>query len=75
MLPVLTTRARPRGPHQVWTEPGRGDVDLVGALATLQSDFAGWVIVEVDVPEAPTNLESTEISARWVIDHYGDDVF
>jgi inosose dehydratase len=64
-----------RGPHQVWTEPGRGDVDLVGALATLPSDFAGWVIVEVDVPEAPTNLESTEISARWVIDHYGTDVF
>jgi len=33
------------------------------------------VIVEVDVPAAPTNLESTQISARWVIDHYGQDVF
>jgi inosose dehydratase len=64
-----------RGPNQVWTEPGRGDVDLVGALATLPADFAGWVMVEVDVPEAPSNLESTEISARWVIDHYGPDVF
>jgi inosose dehydratase len=64
-----------RGPNQVWTEPGRGDVDLVSALATLPSDFAGWVIVEVDVPEAPSNLESTQISARWVIDHYGQDVF
>ena len=64
-----------RGPHQVWTEPGRGDVDLVGALATLPADFAGWVIVEVDVPAAPSNLESTQISARWVIDHYGADVF
>jgi inosose dehydratase len=31
-----------RGPNQVWTEPGRGDVDLVGALATLPADFAGW---------------------------------
>jgi inosose dehydratase len=64
-----------RGPHQVWTEPGRGDVDLVGALATLPADFAGWVIVEVDVPAAPSNLESTQISARWIIDHYGADVF
>jgi inosose dehydratase len=64
-----------RGPNQVWTEPGRGDVDLVAALATLPADFAGWVIVEVDVPAAPTNLESAQISARWVVDHYGPGVF
>ena len=64
-----------RGPNQVWTEPGRGDVDLVGALATLPVDFTGWVIVEVDVPEAPSNLESTQISARWVLDHCGPDAF
>jgi inosose dehydratase len=64
-----------RGPYQVWTEPGRGDVDLLAAITTLPAGFAGWVIVEVDVPEAPTNLESTEISARWVADHYGSDVF
>lgn len=64
-----------RGPNQVWTEPGRSDVDLVNALARLPSDFAGWVIVEVDVPEAPSSLESTQISARWVIDHYGRDAF
>lgn len=64
-----------RGPHQVWTEPGRGDVDLATALATLPADFAGWVIVEVDVPEAPSNLESAQISAAWVVDHYGPDVF
>ena len=64
-----------RGPHQVWTEPGRGDVDLATALATLPADFAGWVIVEVDVPEAPSNLESAQISAAWVVDHYGLDVF
>jgi len=64
-----------RGPNQVWTEPGRGDVDLVAALATLPADFAGWVIVEVDVPEAPTNLESAQMSAAWVVDHYGPDIF
>ena len=44
------------------------------ALATLPSDFAGWVIVEVDVPRAPSNLESAQISAAWVVDHYGPDV-
>lgn len=59
----------------VWTEPGRGDVDLVRALGTLPDTFTGWVIVEVDVPEAPTNLESTQISAQWVIDHLGADRF
>ena len=59
----------------VWTEPGRGDVDLLAALESLPDGFAGWVMVEVDVPEAPTNLTSTEISAQWVIDHLGADAF
>jgi inosose dehydratase len=59
----------------VWTEPGRGDVDLRAALNTLPESFTGWVMVEVDVPEAPTNLESTEISARWVTENLGQEVF
>jgi inosose dehydratase len=59
----------------VWTEPGRGDVDLLAALETLPSTFPGWVIVEVDVPEAPTNLESTQLSAAWVTEQLGADVF
>jgi len=59
----------------VWTEPGRGDVDLLSAIGTLPDDFAGWLIVEVDVPEAPSNLESTEISGAWVAEHLGADVF
>lgn len=59
----------------VWTEPGRGDVDLLGALATLPESFSGWVMVEVDVPEAPTNLESTQISGKWVSEHLGFDRF
>lgn len=29
------------------------------------------MIVDVDVPEAPMNLESTQILARWIIDRYG----
>lgn len=59
----------------VWTEPGRGDVELLAALKALPPDFDGWVIVEVDVPEAPTNLESTQISANWVSEHLGADAF
>jgi inosose dehydratase len=59
----------------VWTEPGRGDVDLRAALATLPETFTGWVIVEVDVPEAESNLESTRLSAEWVVSHIGSDTF
>jgi inosose dehydratase len=59
----------------VWTEPGQGDIDLLAALDTLPSTFPGWVIVEVDVPEAPTNLESTQLSAAWVTERLGAHAF
>jgi inosose dehydratase len=59
----------------VWTEPGRGDIDLSGALATLPESFSGWIVVEVDVPEAPTNLASTQISAAWIAKQLGPDAF
>ena len=59
----------------VWTEPGRGDIDLLGALAALPESFKGWIVVEVDVPEAPTNLASTQISAAWITGHLGADAF
>jgi inosose dehydratase len=59
----------------VWTEPGRGDIDLDGAVGALPESFAGWIVVEVDVPEAPTNLESTQLSAAWVDKHLGADAF
>jgi hypothetical protein len=55
----------------VWTEPGRGDVDLLAALETLPNTFPGWVVVEVDIPEASTNLESTQLSAAWVTERLG----
>jgi inosose dehydratase len=59
----------------VWTEPGRGDIDLAAALATLPESFSGWIVVEVDVPEAPTNLASTNISAAWIAENLGADAF
>jgi inosose dehydratase len=63
------------GRFTVWTEPGRGDIDLDGAISALPASFAGWIVVEVDVPEAPTNLESTQISAAWIAEHLGADAF
>jgi inosose dehydratase len=59
----------------VWTEPGRGDVDLLAAVRTLPDTFTGWLIVEVDVPEADTNLTSTNLSAQWATTHLGPDMF
>jgi inosose dehydratase len=59
----------------VWTEPGRGDIDLLGALETLPVSFKGWIVVEVDVPEAPTNLASTQISAAWITEHLRANAF
>jgi inosose dehydratase len=72
---VADYRQATRADYTVWTEPGRGDIDLIGAVNTLPDGFDGWIIVEVDVPEAPTNLESTQISGAWVTEHLGADVF
>jgi inosose dehydratase len=59
----------------VWTEPGRGDVDLLAAVRALPDAFRGWLVVEVDVPEADSNLASTELSAQWITDHLRTDAF
>jgi inosose dehydratase len=60
-----------RGGPALWTELGRGDIDLTAALRALPDTFTGWVIVEADVPEAPTNLRSTQLSAQWITTHLG----
>jgi inosose dehydratase len=54
--------------HHVFTEPGRGDLDLVAVLRVL-SRFDGWFVVEVDVPDQPTPAETALVSARWVRRH------
>jgi inosose dehydratase len=52
-----------------FTGPGRGDVDFAAVLRTL-SRFAGWYVVEVDVPDAPagnpTAQETARLAADWV---------
>jgi len=48
----------------VWTEPGRGEVDFAGVLAALPASFAGWIIIEVDIPDLPDRRQSTLFSLR-----------
>jgi inosose dehydratase len=50
----------------LWAEPGRGDLDLHGALAALPADFSGWATIEVDQPDLPTPQESARACADWV---------
>ena len=61
---------RESGAAHIWTEPGRGDVDLDGVLRVL-SDFAGWYVVEVDISDQPTPRECAVVSYRWVGEHFG----
>jgi inosose dehydratase len=53
--------------HHVWTEPGRGDIDFDAVFAALPADYAGWFVIEVDVPDLPTKEESTAETARWIV--------
>ncbi|MGX1669404.1 sugar phosphate isomerase/epimerase family protein [Streptomyces sp. NPDC055400] len=50
----------------LWTEPGRGDLDLTGIVAALPDDFAGCLMVEVDRPALTDPYESAVASARWM---------
>jgi inosose dehydratase len=49
----------------IWTEPGRGDLDLDAVLEVLNR-FDGWYVVEVDVADQPSPQQSAEVSAAWV---------
>ena len=49
----------------LWAEPGRGELDLRGAMEALPDDFSGWAIIEVDKPDLPTPQESARASADW----------
>lgn len=55
----------------VWTELGRGDVDMEGVLRAVPASFVGWYVVEVDVPDTDSKIASTLISADWVREHLG----
>ena len=49
--------------HAVWAEIGEGGVDFAGVFALLDdADFDGWLIVETDVTQKATPLESAVVS-------------
>ncbi len=54
--------------RHLWTEPGRGDVDLTAVIDVLH-DHTGWWVVEVDVPDRTTPARSAALSAAWVAEH------
>lgn len=49
----------------IWTEPGRGSIDLDSVLTALK-DFDGWFIVEVDIADQPTVEQSARLAAQWL---------
>ncbi|MEV0382718.1 sugar phosphate isomerase/epimerase [Nonomuraea sp. NPDC050643] len=59
--------------RHLWTEPGQGDVDLKAALAALPEDFAGWLVIEVDVPDHGTPKDSAALSRQWTLTHLGKE--
>lgn len=51
----------------IWTELGRGCVDFPAVFKILENaGFAGWLIVETDVTQLPTALESAIISREYL---------
>jgi inosose dehydratase len=53
--------------QHVWTEPGRGDVDFDAVFAALPAEFAGWFVVEVDVPNIPDRVESSRVALQAIL--------
>ncbi len=52
----------------LWTEPGRGDIDLSRVLAALDG-FSGWWVMDVDIADQPTPQDTARVCARWAEKH------
>jgi inosose dehydratase len=53
--------------HGIWTELGQGCVDFPTVFQILEeAGFGGWLIVETDVTQLPTALESAVVSRRYL---------
>lgn len=52
----------------IFTELGDGCVDLARLLSILGEPFDGWLVVETDVPRAPTAAESASRSLSYLRD-------
>lgn len=57
------------GARHIWTEPGRGIINFDAVFAALPADFDGWFVVEVDVPNLPTALESSRACYDFIAAH------
>lgn len=55
--------------RHVWTEPGRGDVDLDAVIAALPEGFDGWAVLEVDVPNLPNRVDSARAGLAYLRAH------
>lgn len=53
--------------RHVWTEPGAGDIDLLGVIDALAEKFDGWFVIEVDVPDRKSKEDSSAQSANWAV--------
>lgn len=56
---------RDAGAAAIWTEPGRGTIDLDAALAAIPA-FDGWFVVEVDIADQPTVEDTARVAAEWL---------
>ena len=51
----------------IWTELGQGAVDFPAVFQILQdANFSGWIIVETDVTQLATPLDSALVSRRYL---------
>jgi len=51
----------------IWTELGQGAIDFPAIFQLLEeAGFAGWIIVETDVTQLPTALESAIVSRTYL---------
>jgi inosose dehydratase len=53
--------------HGIFTELGQGFVDFPALVDLLRTNgFTGWIVVETDVTQLPTALESATISRDYL---------
>ncbi len=53
--------------HGIWTELGQGSLDFPALFQILESaGFSGWIIVETDVTQLATPLESAVVSRQYL---------
>lgn len=50
----------------IWTELGKGDMDIDAVMNALPADFDGWIVIEVDRGTTPTPEESINMSGAWL---------